>query len=99
MENTILETAFCQDPKLRDFKIEFLKLKSRDKRTRLAALSNTFFMGQILFPEKGAKSDKLIEQILGFGQERHDDLVDAFTCAVHIALEKKYATDLRTVAI
>ena len=99
MENTILETAFCQDPKLRDFKIEFLKLKSRDKRTRLAALSNTFFMGQILFPEKGAKSDKLIEQILGFGQERHDDLVDAFTCAVHIALDKKYATDLRTIAI
>lgn len=99
MENTILETAFCQDPKLRDFKIEFLKLKSRDKRTRLAALSNTFFMKQILFPEKGAKSDKLIEQIVGFGQEKHDDLVDAFTCAIHIALEKKYATDLTVVAI
>jgi len=61
MENSILETAFNQDPKLQDFKMEFLKLKSRDKRTRLAALSNTFFAGQILFPEKGAKSDKLIE--------------------------------------
>ncbi len=99
MENAILETVFSQDPKLRDFEIEFLKLKSRDKQTRLAALSNTFYTGQILFPEKGAKSDKLIEQILGFGKEKHDDLVDAFTCAVHIALEKKYATDLRTISI
>lgn len=101
IENTILEIAFSQDPKLNDFKIEQLKLKSRDKRERLSALSNVFFMGQILFPEKSAKSDKLIEQIVGFGRERHDDLVDAFTCAVHIALEKKYFTndDLRTVAI
>ena len=54
-----------------------------------------------MFPEKGAKSDKLIEQIVGFGRERHDDLVDAFTCAVHIAMEKRYFTndDLRTYAI
>ena len=101
IENTILEIAFSQDPKLRDFKIEQLKLKSRDKRERLSALSNTFFMGQILFPKKGAKSDKLVEQILGFGRERHDDMVDAFTCAVHIALEKEYFTndDLKTYAI
>jgi len=99
LENTILETAFSQDPKLERIEIEFLKLKSRDKRTRLAALSNAFFMGQILFPKKGARSDKLIEQILGFGNERHNDLVDAFACAMHIALEKKYATDLRTVGI
>lgn len=99
MENTNLEKVFSQDPKLREFKVEFLKLKSRDKRTRLAALSNLFCEGQILFPEKGSKSDELIDQILGFGREKHDDLVDAFTCAIHIGLDRKYATDLRTIAI
>lgn len=98
-ENTLLEIAISKDPKLEKLNIEFLKLKSRDKRTRLAALSNSFYAGQILFPEKGSKSDKLIEQIIGFGREKHDDLVDAFTCAARIALEKKYATDLRTIAI
>lgn len=92
VENTGLEIAMSQDPSLEDFKIEVFKLKGRDKRTRLSALSNLFYTGQILFPEKGSKSDQLIEQILGFGKEKHDDLVDAFSCAMHVALDKKYFT-------
>ena len=36
--------------------------------------------GRILFPLHGA--ERLIEQIIGFGVEKHDDLVDAFTLLV-----------------
>lgn len=36
--------------------------------------------GVILFPHKGA--EELIMQLVGFGVEKHDDLVDALTMAV-----------------
>lgn len=34
----------------------------------------------VLFPETGC--ERLIEQLVGFGVEKHDDLVDAFTMAL-----------------
>lgn len=36
--------------------------------------------GKILFPETGC--EELIEQLLGFGKEKHDDLVDAFSIVI-----------------
>jgi len=32
--------------------------------------------GKVLFPKKGA--ERLIEQLVHFGMEKHDDLADAF---------------------
>lgn len=52
-------------------------IRGMDKRTRLSLLSQFIKDGKILFPRKGA--EKLIEQIVGFGAEKHDDLADAFT--------------------
>jgi len=65
-------------------------LKGRSKDDRLEAIVRLIEVGKILFPEKGA--EKLIEQILGFGSEKHDDLVDAFTMTVLQSLEdtKRY---------
>jgi len=34
----------------------------------------------ILFPRKGAEA--LINQLVNFGKEKHDDLADAFVCLV-----------------
>jgi len=51
-----------------------------DKRTRLSLVSQFIKDGKILFPRKGA--EKLIEQIVGFGAEKHDDLMDAFIILV-----------------
>lgn len=51
-----------------------------DKRTRLAVTSKAIENGQILFPNRGA--EVLIDQIVNFGTERYDDLVDAFSLAV-----------------
>lgn len=64
---------------------EAVKVTS-DKRSRLVTISNLIEKGTVLFPEKGAED--LIRQLLGFGIERHDDLVDAFTIVVHKAIEE-----------
>lgn len=46
-----------------------------DKRARLMAVSSYIQTGVVLFPETGCED--LIMQLLGFGVEAHDDMVDA----------------------
>ncbi len=48
-----------------------------DKRARLTTVSGLIKNGQALFPAKG--SEIQIQQIVGLGVERYDDLVDAST--------------------
>ncbi|MEK7624992.1 MAG: hypothetical protein AAB467_01430 [Patescibacteria group bacterium] len=59
-----------------------------DKRTRLNLISPRIRDGNILFPNTGAK--ELITQIVGFGFEKHDDLMDAFVVAVTYGFEKVF---------
>jgi len=56
-----------------------------DKRSRLVVNSPMIEQGKILFPRQGA--EQLIEQIVGFGSERHDDLVDAFNLVATKSLD------------
>lgn len=58
-----------------------VRIPGTDKRTRLNLISNFVRTGQVVFPEKGAED--LIQQLLGFGSEKHDDLVDAFVYLVN----------------
>jgi predicted phage terminase large subunit-like protein len=51
-----------------------------DKRGRLALTANLIKSGKILFPKEGA--EELIEQIVHFGVEKHDDLADAFSIVI-----------------
>lgn len=60
---------------------------SSDKRARLTAYSTAIQYGQVLFPNQGA--NPLIRQIIGFGSESHDDLVDAFTMLLAVVKEDK----------
>lgn len=53
-----------------------VKIGAQDKRSRLARTTHWIETGHILFPTKGAET--LIEQLVGFGKEKHDDLADAF---------------------
>jgi predicted phage terminase large subunit-like protein len=50
-----------------------------DKRSRLASCTGLLATGKIKFPRHG--SEELISQLIGFGVERYDDAVDAFTLA------------------
>ena len=57
------------------------------------AKSIKFSVRFVIFPEKGAK--QLIDQILGFGTEKHDDLMDAFTMLINkIMKDNKEPIDL-----
>jgi predicted phage terminase large subunit-like protein len=47
-----------------------------DKRARLRAIAIYIQNGTVVFPRKGCED--LLIQLLGFGVEEHDDLVDAF---------------------
>lgn len=71
----------CHD----DIWAEGVKVSS-DKRSRLMTISAMIQSGKIKFPRYGA--EELIRQIVGFGVERHDDLVDAFTIIGHSAMIK-----------
>jgi predicted phage terminase large subunit-like protein len=51
-----------------------------DKRTRLTVINPTVKAGRVFFPETGA--EVLIQQLIGFGIERHDDLADAFAIVI-----------------
>ncbi len=57
-----------------------------DKRTRLALTSTAIKSGIIKFPRKGCK--KLIEQLVGFGVEKHDDLADAFSLLINATMDE-----------
>jgi predicted phage terminase large subunit-like protein len=56
------------------------KVHGQDKRSRLALTTHLIKSGKVLFPRKGAKF--LIQQLTGFGIEKHDDLADAFAILV-----------------
>lgn len=67
------------------YRTEGVKVGS-DKHSRLMTISALVQNGTILFPKKGA--EELIQQIIGFGVERHDDLVDAFSIIGHHAIKE-----------
>jgi predicted phage terminase large subunit-like protein len=60
---------------------EGVGIGGKDKKTRLNAISPWIKNGQILFPK--SEEGDLINQILYFGTERYDDIVDALTLAVN----------------
>ena len=67
---------------------EGVKIQGQDKRTRLALTTSLIQNGTIQFPERGA--EELIEQLIGFGVEKHDDLVDAFSLLILKIISKNH---------
>lgn len=79
IEQTAYQAAVVQVLKADGLDVEGVTPKS-DKRSRLSMIADKIERGVILFPENGA--EELITQLIGFGVEKHDDLVDALTIAV-----------------
>lgn len=50
------------------------------KEDRLTAVSSLIQLGRVIFADKG--NEKLVEQILNFGKDNHDDMVDATTMLI-----------------
>ncbi len=79
IEQTAYQAAVVQQLKADGLDVVGVSPQS-DKRSRLNMIADKIQRGVILFPKKGA--DPLITQLVGFGVEKHDDLVDALTTAV-----------------
>ncbi|MBU6500355.1 MAG: phage terminase large subunit [Patescibacteria group bacterium] len=56
-----------------------------DKRARLSTVAGLIRIGRILFPQK-PRTETLEQQLVGFGVERYDDQVDAFTILAHATI-------------
>ena len=63
---------------------------SVDKRARLMTIASYVQNGTVFFPKEGCED--LIIQLLGFGVEAHDDLVDAFVILIQ-KLMSQYGSD------
>jgi len=76
-----LEKNGGQDLLVQQFKLEGIHAvgvhNSHDKGVRLTAVTHLLSSGQVVFPRQGAEI--LIQQLLGFGVESHDDLADALS--------------------
>lgn len=91
LAKVIVENFAAQDYLVQDLKTIGLPAQGfkgqGDKRERLISASGLIEQGKVWFPKQGA--EKLIEQLLGFGSERYDDLVDALSMLlIHINTEE-----------
>jgi len=77
IEEVGYQSAMIQQLRALGVFAEGVKPHGSDKRSRLALTSNLIYSGIILFPSQGA--EQLIQQLTGFGKEKHDDLADAFS--------------------
>src|SRR5574343_434344 len=85
VESVAYQEALPQMLELHGITAEAIKPKG-DKRTRLSLTSTAIKSGIIKFPRQGCED--LIEQLVGFGVEKHDDLADAFSLLINATLEK-----------
>jgi len=84
IEEVAYQTALIQESRLRGIPVEGVRLPG-DKRAKLSLTTHLIQDGKILFPKHGA--EELIQQLTGFGVEKHDDLADAFVILIHKAME------------
>ena len=91
IESVGYQSSFFQLLKQEGYPAEEFKVGGLDKRTRLSMTAPAIKSAKILFPRQGA--EKLISQLIGFGRERHEDLVDAFTAVVLKVFEKETSLD------
>jgi predicted phage terminase large subunit-like protein len=77
IEEVNYQKSLVQQLEVQNVPAEGVKVAGQDKRARLTVATHLIPKGKVLFPNKGA--ERLIEQLVGFGIERHDDLADAFS--------------------
>ncbi len=85
VESVAYQEALPQMLEMYEITAEAIKPKG-DKRTRLALTSTAIKSGIIKFPRKGC--EELIQQLVGFGVEKHDDIADAFSLLINSTLDK-----------
>jgi predicted phage terminase large subunit-like protein len=85
IEDVGYQKAVIQQLEKEGYLVEGYPVGGKDKRARLASITDLIRDGTILFPRDTAKD--LIQQLLYFGVEKHDDLVDALTALTHMVIK------------
>lgn len=86
IEDVGYQRALVQVLNTSRYNVEGVPTGKTDKGARLRLTTHSIKDGTILFPESGC--EELIEQLVGFGKETHDDLADAFAIMVLKTLEE-----------
>lgn len=86
IEDVAYQQSAVQQLRLMGLPAEGVNPRGQDKRMRLATVTHLIQQGKVLFPKQGAEF--LRQQLLGFGTEKHDDLVDAFTLLLHQVMRR-----------
>lgn len=86
VENVGYQLSVVQQLIVEHMFAERVDIAGQDKRTRLNITTPYLKAGKILFPKYGAQD--LINQLVNFGIEKHDDLVDAFSILISEVIRK-----------
>lgn len=86
IEQVAYQTAALEQLKNRGIEAIGVKIHT-DKRARLQLASPLFEMGMVYFP-KDRGIAPIIQQLIGFGVEKHDDLADAVSMALNYVQTK-----------
>lgn len=82
----LVEKVAYQDAAIQVFEHNQLSVKGvtirSDKRSRLSTASMLFEQGRVYFPANHS-CDPIAQQLIGFGVEKHDDLVDALSMGLN----------------
>lgn len=87
IEKVAYQQALVEHLKSRGNSVQGISPGGTDKRARVASVTHYYETSKILFP-RGPLADALINQHVGFGVEKHDDMVDALTLALHEVMRK-----------
>lgn len=86
IENVGYQQAFVEVLQRQYYDAEGVLVNSASKGERLAFISGMVKAGKVLFPREGAED--LINQLVGFGIEKYNDMADAFSILVKKAREE-----------
>lgn len=80
VEDVGYQESLAQQLVRRGIPAEGVTIGGQDKKARLTLITPFIKQGIIVFPKHGA--EELIEQLTGFGIEKHDDLADALSLLI-----------------
>jgi len=91
IEEVGYQKSLIQELQTEGYPAEGVPVMGQDKRARLQITTSFLKNGKILFPKQWCET--LIQQLVGFGVEKYDDLADAFAMLIgKIIAEDKYVS-------
>lgn len=94
IESVGYQSAAAQQLTIEHVLAEEVRIPQMDKRSRLSLVSPLIEQEKVFFPKSGA--EVLVDQLLNFGVEKYDDLVDAFTLLLSKVIETDRPTSRST---